>query len=81
MLTVRNQDIDIMLGLHVLKADDYITKPFWKKRPGRKSQKAGTSVKSLSINPETDIIPDNFISLLPYALIRLRQLFSRRKSS
>lgn len=28
MLTVRNQDIDKMLGLHVLKADDYITKPF-----------------------------------------------------
>jgi len=31
MLTVRNQDIDIMLGLHVLKADDYITKPFGRK--------------------------------------------------
>lgn len=28
MLTVRNQDIDKILGLHVLKADDYITKPF-----------------------------------------------------
>jgi len=28
MLTVRDQDIDKMLGLHVLKADDYITKPF-----------------------------------------------------
>src|SRR5512136_2517129 len=31
MLTVRNQDIDRMLGLHVLKADDYITKPFGRK--------------------------------------------------
>jgi len=31
MLTVRNQDIDIMLGLHVLKANDYITKPFGRK--------------------------------------------------
>ncbi|NJD76469.1 MAG: response regulator [Candidatus Methanoperedens sp.] len=31
MLTVRNQDIDKMLGLHVLKADDYITKPFGRK--------------------------------------------------
>lgn len=28
MLTVRNQDIDKMLALHVLKADDYITKPY-----------------------------------------------------
>ncbi len=28
MLTVRDKDIDKMLGLHVLKADDYITKPF-----------------------------------------------------
>ncbi len=31
MLTVRNQDIDKMLGLHVLKVDDYITKPFGRK--------------------------------------------------
>ncbi len=31
MLTIRNQDIDKMLGLHVLKADDYITKPFGRK--------------------------------------------------
>ncbi len=31
MLTVRNCDIDKMLGLHVLKADDYITKPFGRK--------------------------------------------------
>ncbi|MCX9011200.1 MAG: response regulator [Candidatus Methanoperedens sp.] len=31
MLTVRNQDIDKMLGLHVLKANDYITKPFGRK--------------------------------------------------
>jgi len=31
MLTVRNQDIDKILGLHVLKADDYITKPFGRK--------------------------------------------------
>ncbi len=28
ILTVRDKDIDKMLGLHVLKADDYITKPF-----------------------------------------------------
>jgi len=32
MLTVRNQDIDKMLGLHVLKADDYITKPLEEKK-------------------------------------------------
>ncbi len=31
MLTVRSQDIDKMLGLHVLKANDYITKPFGRK--------------------------------------------------
>lgn len=31
ILTVRDQDIDKMLGLHVLKADDYITKPFGRK--------------------------------------------------
>ncbi len=31
ILTVRNQDIDKMLGLHVLKANDYITKPFGRK--------------------------------------------------
>ena len=31
MLTVRNQDIDIMLGLHVIKANDYTTKPFGRK--------------------------------------------------
>ena len=28
ILTVRDRDIDKMLGLHVLKADDYIIKPF-----------------------------------------------------
>lgn len=28
ILTVRDRDIDKMLGKHVLKADDYITKPF-----------------------------------------------------
>ena len=28
MLTVKSQEFDKMLGLHVLKADDYITKPF-----------------------------------------------------
>jgi len=28
ILTVSDRDIDKMLGLHVLKADDYITKPF-----------------------------------------------------
>lgn len=31
LLTIRNQDIDKILGLHVLKADDYITKPFGRK--------------------------------------------------
>lgn len=31
MLTVRDRDIDKMLGLHVLKADDYIVKPFGRK--------------------------------------------------
>jgi len=28
ILTISDRDIDKMLGLHVLKADDYITKPF-----------------------------------------------------
>ncbi|MBE0521236.1 MAG: response regulator [Candidatus Methanoperedenaceae archaeon] len=28
MLTVRDKDIDKMMGLHVLKASDYIIKPF-----------------------------------------------------
>lgn len=28
MLTIRDRDIDKMVGLHVLKADDYIIKPF-----------------------------------------------------
>ncbi len=28
ILTIRDRDIDKMLGIHVLKADDYITKPF-----------------------------------------------------
>ncbi|MBU4374390.1 MAG: response regulator [Euryarchaeota archaeon] len=28
ILTVRDKDIDKMVGLHVLKADDYIIKPF-----------------------------------------------------
>lgn len=31
ILTVRDRDIDKMIGLHVLKADDYITKPFGKR--------------------------------------------------
>jgi len=31
MLTVKSQQIDKMLGLYLLKADDYITKPFGKK--------------------------------------------------
>ncbi len=30
ILTVKAQNIDRLLGLHVLKADDYITKPFGK---------------------------------------------------
>jgi len=28
ILTISDRDIDKMLGLHVLKADDYIIKPF-----------------------------------------------------
>lgn len=31
MLTVKSQEFDKMLGLHVLKTDDYITKPFGRK--------------------------------------------------
>lgn len=31
MLTVKSQKFDKMLGLHVLKTDDYITKPFGRK--------------------------------------------------
>jgi two-component system response regulator VicR len=31
MLTVKSQEFDKMLGLHVIKADDYITKPFSRK--------------------------------------------------
>jgi len=31
MLTVKSQHFDRLLGLHLLKADDYITKPFGKK--------------------------------------------------
>ena len=31
MLTVKSQEFDKMLGLHVLKANDYITKPFGRK--------------------------------------------------
>ena len=31
MLTVKSQEFDKMLGLHVLKADEYITKPFSRK--------------------------------------------------
>ena len=30
ILTAKAQDIDRLMGLHVLKADDYITKPFGK---------------------------------------------------
>jgi two-component system response regulator VicR len=30
ILTAKSQNIDRLLGLHVLKADDYITKPFGK---------------------------------------------------
>ncbi|KCZ72134.1 response regulator with CheY-like receiver domain and winged-helix DNA-binding domain [Candidatus Methanoperedens nitroreducens] len=30
ILTAKTQNIDKLLGLHVLKADDYITKPFGK---------------------------------------------------
>jgi len=30
-LTSKNKSVDFMMGLHMLKADDYITKPFGKK--------------------------------------------------
>jgi two-component system response regulator VicR len=30
ILTAKSQNIDKLMGLHVLKADDYITKPFGK---------------------------------------------------
>jgi two-component system response regulator VicR len=32
MLTAKSQNIDKMIGLHVMKADDYITKPFGKRQ-------------------------------------------------
>ncbi len=47
MLTVRDQDKDKMLGLHVLKADDYITKPFGRKALVEKVKK----LVELSHNP------------------------------
>jgi len=39
ILTARAQNIDKLLGLHVLKADDYITKPFGKNELIRKVRK------------------------------------------
>jgi two-component system response regulator VicR len=32
MLTAKSQNIDKMIGLHLMNADDYITKPFGKKQ-------------------------------------------------
>lgn len=39
MLTAKSQNIDRMIGLHLLKADDYITKPFGKKQILEKIEK------------------------------------------
>ncbi len=39
ILTAKAQNIDKLLGLHVLKADDYITKPFGKNELINKAKK------------------------------------------
>lgn len=39
ILTAKAQNIDRLLGLHVLKADDYITKPFGKNELINKARK------------------------------------------
>lgn len=39
ILTAKAQNIDKLLGLHVLKADDYITKPFGKNELIKKAKK------------------------------------------
>lgn len=39
ILTAKAQNIDKLLGLHVLKADDYITKPFGKNELIEKAKK------------------------------------------
>jgi len=44
ILTAKAQNIDKLLGLHVLKADDYITKPFGKNESIRKVRKLTLSI-------------------------------------
>ncbi len=44
ILTAKAQNIDKLLGLHVLKADDYITKPFGKNELIRKVRKLTLSI-------------------------------------
>jgi len=44
ILTAKAQNIDKLLGLHVLKADDYITKPFGKNELIRKVRKLTGSI-------------------------------------
>jgi len=44
ILTAKAQNIDKLLGLHVLKADDYITKPFGKNEFIMKVRKLTTSI-------------------------------------
>ncbi len=45
ILTAKAQNIDRLLGLHVLKADDYITKPFGKNELINKVRKLLTEKK------------------------------------
>ena len=44
ILTAKAQNIDKLLGLHVLKADDYITKPFGKNELIKKVRKLTLSI-------------------------------------
>lgn len=46
ILTAKAQNIDRLLGLHVLKADDYITKPFGKNELINKVRKLIGSTKN-----------------------------------
>lgn len=48
ILTAKAQNIDKLLGLHVLKADDYITKPFGKNELISKVKKLTESEKKKS---------------------------------
>ena len=47
ILTVSDRDIDKMLGLHVLKADDFITKPFGRQELVDRVRKILTNFKNL----------------------------------